>query len=99
MSTPLITIPSEYLNLVQVFTEEVANTLPKYGPQDLALETSRAPPFGPLYNCTQVDLGVLQEYISNNLAKKYIQSSTSSVGASVLFVKKEDDSLQLCFDY
>lgn len=69
--TPSITIP-EYLDLAEVFLEEAANTLPEHGPQDLYLETSGTPPFGPLYNLSQVELEVLREYISDNLAKGFI---------------------------
>ena len=63
LSTPPITIPPEYLDLAEVFSEEAANTLPEYGPQDLALETSGTPLFGPLYNLSQVELEVLRETI------------------------------------
>lgn len=59
-STPPMTIPSEYLDIAGVFSEEAANTLPEHGPQDLALETSGTPPFGPLYNRSQVELEVLR---------------------------------------
>ena len=33
------------------------------------------------------------------LEKKYIKSSVSHWGASVLFVKKKDGTLRLCIDY
>ena len=96
---PSITIPLEYLDLAEVFSEEAANTLPEHSPQDLCLETSGTPPFGPLYNLFQVELEVLREYIADNLAKRFIQPSSSSAGAPVLFAKKRDDSLRLCVDY
>lgn len=92
-------IPSEYLDLAEVFSEEAANTLPEHGPQDLNLETLGTPPFGPLYNLSQVELEVFREYITDNLAKGFIQPSTLSAGAPVLFIKKKDDSLRLCVDY
>ena len=97
--TAPITIPSEYLDLAEVFSEDAANTLPEYGPQDLALETSGAPQFGPLYNLSQVELEVVREYISDNLAKGFNKPFTSSAGAPVLYVKKRDDSLRLCVNY
>lgn len=97
LGTPPITIPSEHLDLAEVFSEEAANTLPQHGPQDLALETSGTPPFGPLYNLSQIELEVLREY--SNIAKGFIQPSTSSAGTPALFVKKGDDSLRLCVDY
>ena len=50
LSTTLITNPLEYLDLAEVFSKEAANTLPKHRSQDLALETSEAPPFRLLYN-------------------------------------------------
>ena len=77
LSTSLFTIPLEYLDLAEVFFKETANTLPKYGPQDLALETSEALPFGLLYNLSQVEREVFREYISDNLTKAFIQSFTS----------------------
>ena len=99
LSTPLITISFEYLNLAEVFSEEVANTLLQHGPQDLALETSEAPLFGPLYNLLQVELEVLRKYILDNLAKGFIQLSISSAGTPIFFVKKRDNTLRLCVDY
>ena len=38
-------------------------------------------------------------YINENLAKGFIQPSTSLVGSLVLFVLKKDGSLRLCVDY
>ena len=43
-------IPSEYVNLAYVFSEEAANTLPEHDNHDLYLETTGATLFGPLYN-------------------------------------------------
>lgn len=99
LSTPLITIPSGYCNLLELFFKEAANTLPEHGPPDLALETSEAPPFVLLYNLLQMELEILQEYITDNLANEFIQSSTSSTGAHVFFVKKEHNNLRLGVDY
>jgi hypothetical protein len=44
-------------------------------------------------------LEVLQGYIDENLANGFIQHSESLVGASILFVKKNDSSLCLVVDY
>lgn len=92
-------IPSEYADLAHVFSEDAANTLPEHGNHDLRLETTGTPPFGPLYNLSQNELEVLREYIADNLAKGFIQPSTSSAGAPVLFIKKGDGNLRLCVDY
>ena len=42
---------------------------------------------------------MLREYLHDNLAKRFIQHSTSSASTLILFVKKKDSSLQLCVDY
>ena len=42
---------------------------------------------------------VLREYIDENLAKGFIDHSTSPAGAPVLFSSKKDGGLQLCVDY
>ena len=41
----------------------------------------------------------MREYLHDNLAKRFIQHSTSSTSISILFVNKKDGSLQLCINY
>ncbi len=96
---PFPTISAEYLDLAEVFSEDAANTLPDHSPQDLSLETTKVPPFGSLYDLSQIELEVLRGYISDNLAKGFIQPSTSSADTQVFFAKKRDRSLRLCIDY
>jgi hypothetical protein len=45
------------------------------------------------------ELQALHDYLTENLAKGFVQHSKSPVGASILFVKKKDGSLRLCVDY
>ncbi|GAB7357806.1 hypothetical protein MBLNU459_g0793t2 [Dothideomycetes sp. NU459] len=59
----------------------------------------KEPPFGPLYNLSQRELKVLQEYIEDALQKGWIQHSTSPAGSPILFVPKKDGTLRLCVDY
>ncbi len=73
--------------------------MPDHGPQAFSLETTEAPLFGPLYNLFQGELEVLRAYISDNLAKSFLQPSTSSADAPFVFVKKGDGSFRLCVDY
>ena len=42
---------------------------------------------------------MLREYLHDNLVKGFIQHSTSSASAPILFIKKKDGSLQLCINY
>ena len=55
--------------------------------------------FGPLYNLLERELTVLKAYIDKNLKSEFIQRSTSSASAPILFVKKKDSTLHLCVDY
>ena len=83
-----INIPPEYLDLSVVFLEGAAYILPEYGSQDLCLEASGTPPFRRLYNFSQVEQEGLQEYLAEKQVKEFIQLSSLSAGALVLFVKK-----------
>ena len=80
MPKPVPLSPPEYADLAHVFSEDAANTLPEHGNHDLRLETTGTPPFAPLYNLSQNELEVLWEYIADNLAKRFIQPSTSFAG-------------------
>jgi hypothetical protein len=45
------------------------------------------------------ELAILKEYINKNLKRGYIQESTLSAKALVLFVLKKDRKLRLVVDY
>ena len=99
MGTPAV--PKPYHNLEGIFSEEKANELPvssSYN-HEIELEGDCQPPYGPIYPLSTPKLHVLREYLHDNLAKGFIQHSTSSAGTPILFVKKKDGSLQLCIDY
>jgi transposase InsO family protein len=100
MAAEEVHIPTAYSYLKKVFSKEAAEQLPMHGPQDHAIELDGgSPTFGPLYNLSATELGVLREYIDENLAKGFIRPSSSPAGAPILFVKKKDGSLRLCVDY
>ncbi len=52
-----------------------------------------------IYKMTWDELAVIQDYLNSALKKKWIHSSSSSAEASVLFVKKLNESLHLCMNY
>jgi len=98
---PASLVPSDYADYAEVFSEKAASVLPPHRPYDhkIQLEPGTTAPFGPLYTLSEVELKALDNYIKDNLAKGYIQASTSPAGAPILFVKKRDGSLRLCVDY
>jgi hypothetical protein len=46
-----------------------------------------------------MELGVLKQYIDDNLEKGFIRPSISFCASSVLFVPKKDETLRLCVDF
>ncbi|MBW0575574.1 hypothetical protein O181_115289, partial [Austropuccinia psidii MF-1] len=54
---------------------------------------------GVIYSLSNQESDTLRAYISKNVEKGFIQPSSSSPGAPVLFVKKKDGGLRLCVDY
>jgi hypothetical protein len=78
-----------------------ADILSEHRPYDCAIELQDGtqPPFGAIYNLSQMELVALSEYIDENLSKKFIQHLKSPTGAPILFVKKKDGLLRICVDY
>ena len=52
-----------------------------------------------LYNLSKTELTTLQDYINMNLLNDFIKPFKLSAEASILFIKKKDDTLKLCVDY
>ncbi|KAH9274711.1 hypothetical protein BASA83_002909 [Batrachochytrium salamandrivorans] len=83
-----------------VFSESQANILPAHRSFDCAinLSSSAEPSYGRIYQLTREEDKVMQEWISENLAKGFIRNSSSPYGAPCFFVKQKD-KLRLCMDY
>ena len=99
MGTPAVL--KLYCNLEGIFSKEKANELPvssSYN-HEIKLKGDHQPPYSPIYPLSTPMLHVLREYLHDNLAKGFIQHSTLSTGALILFVKKKDGSLWLCINY
>ena len=94
-------VPAEYHHYHDAFSKQKADQLPEHRPFDhtMPLEDGTTPPYGPIYSLSEKELGVLREYLDENLKKGFIVPSESPAGAPILFVKKKDGSLRLCVDY
>src|SRR5258705_4908359 len=94
-------VPAKYHEFLDIFVDKEATELPPHCAHDIKieLEYGKSPPFGPIYMLTNKEKVVLQAYLSENLAKGFIQLSTSSAASPILFVKKGNGSLWLCVDY
>jgi hypothetical protein len=91
----------QYHDFKDVFEKKNADILSEHRSYDctIELQDGTQPPFGPIYNLSQMELVALREYIDENLSKKKFWHSKSLVGAPILFVKKNDGSLHMCMDY
>ena len=73
-----------------------------HSPYDHAIDLlpGTAPPWGPVYSLSEIELTALREYLETMLASGKIRPSTSSAGALILFVlKPHGRGLRLCVDY
>jgi len=86
---------------LDVFSKTKAETLAPHHPIDHAidLEPGFKIPQGQIYNLSEFELRTLMSYIATNLANGFIQRSSSSAAAPILFAKKKDGGLRLCVDY
>jgi len=86
---------------VDVFSKAKAETLAPYRSIDQAidLEPGFKLPDGRIFNLPEFELRTLKAYIETNLANGFIQRSSSSAAALILFAKKKDVRLRLCVDY
>ena len=94
-------LPEQYKSYQDVFEKKNVDILPQHRSYNCAIniEDGAQVPFGSIYNLSQNELTILKEYIDENLAKGFIRHSKSLAGASILFVKKKNGSLQMCADY
>ncbi|KAI2661634.1 Transposon Tf2-6 polyprotein [Labeo rohita] len=101
--TPLhnSTIPMEYHDLLEAFSTVRASELPPHRPGDCAIELvpGAVPPRGRVFPLSQPESAAMEKYIKEELAKGFIQPSTSPASAGFFFVKKKDGGLRPCIDY
>ncbi|KAL0148819.1 hypothetical protein M9458_055828, partial [Cirrhinus mrigala] len=100
-SVNLSNVPTEYLDLKEVFSKSRAASLSPHRPYDCAIELlpGTSPPKGKLYSLSAPEREAMEKYISDSLAAGLIRPSSSPAGAGFFFVKKKDGSLRPCIDY
>ncbi|KAH9263088.1 hypothetical protein BASA83_013587 [Batrachochytrium salamandrivorans] len=88
------------LQFPTVLQKSKADILPSHRSFDctINLSSSAEPSYGRIYQLTREEDKVMQEWISENLAKGFIRNSSSPYGAPCFFVKQKD-KLRLCMDY
>ena len=94
-------IPKQYADYTDMFSEEEAAALPRDAriEHHIEIEAGKQVPFEPIYPLSQRELGILNEYVEQNLATGRIRASLSPTGTPILFVPKQNRSLRLYVDY
>ncbi|KAL0152007.1 hypothetical protein M9458_052725 [Cirrhinus mrigala] len=94
-------IPLEYQDLAEAFSKARASQLPPHRTSDCAIELlpGTIPPKGRVFPLSQPETEAMRVYIEEELAKGFIEPSTSPASAGFFFVKKKDGSLRPCIDY
>ncbi|MBW0540857.1 hypothetical protein O181_080572 [Austropuccinia psidii MF-1] len=96
IKTALKVVPPAYHQYLDVFSKVKAEKRPSNHACDHHIELEGLlPPVVVIYSLSNQESETLQAYISETVEKDFIRPSSSSTGAPVLFVKKEDGGL--CF--
>ena len=89
-------IPVHYRQYLKVFSEAKARRLPPSRPWDHEINLKPGAPsslHSKTYPLTQAELEAMNKHIDDQLAKGYIEPSTSPYAAPFFFIKKKDGSL------
>ena len=97
----LTAIPTVYHDLGEVFSKQLALSLPPHRPYDCPIDLLPGAPLpsSRLFNLSRPEREVMEKYIHDSLAAGIIRPSSSPVGAGFFFVEKKDHSLRPCIDF
>ncbi|MBW0508628.1 hypothetical protein O181_048343 [Austropuccinia psidii MF-1] len=100
IETVLKVVPPAYHQYLDVFSKVKTEKPPPHCTCDHHIELEGLlPQVGVIYSLSNQESEALWSYISQNLEKGFIRPRSSSTGAPVLFVKKNNGGLCLCVDY
>lgn len=97
-----VKISKEYLEYINIFSKKAIEELLKQiqiNNYPIDLKEDKQLPYGLIYSLAPVELLILKTYIKHNLKNNFIRPLKSLIGASILFIKKANDSLWLYIDY
>ncbi|MBW0465290.1 hypothetical protein O181_005005 [Austropuccinia psidii MF-1] len=100
IDTMLKVVSAAYHQYLDVFSKVKVEELSPHLSCDHHIELEvLLPPVSVIYSFSTHESETLWAYISENLDKGLIRPSSSSTGATVFLVKKNDSGLSLCVDY
>lgn len=91
-----ICVPSQYHDLLEVFSATRAAHLPPHRPWDCAVDllSDKEPPWSRDNPLSKKETKVMEDYISKASRQGYICRSRSSLLASFFFIVKKDEGLR-----
>ncbi|QRW04042.1 Retrotransposable element Tf2 protein [Ceratobasidium sp. AG-Ba] len=95
-------IPEEFMEFIDVFSEELFKKLPEHRSFDCNIdfvEGSDLPKPAKVYPLSPIESRTIKEFIDQELADGKIRPSKSPIASPCFFVKKKDGSLRLVTDY
>ncbi|QRV99471.1 Retrotransposable element Tf2 protein [Ceratobasidium sp. AG-Ba] len=96
------TIPEEFMEFIDVFSEELFKKLPEHWSFNCNIdfaEGSDLPKPAKVYPLSPIESRTMKEFIDQELADGKIRPSKSPIASPCFFVKKKDESLRLVTDY
>lgn len=101
MDPDLESIPTEYRDLHEAFSEKSSNELPEHGVLNMKIEfkDGQEPRNSRLRPMSPTELEELRRYLDENLGKGWIRRSKSPVSTPIVFARKKDGSIRVCIDY
>ena len=98
---PKVTLPSEYIKFIFVFSKEATDHVPPSWPYDheINLDESFVPKIGKIYPLSPDEQKATEDFLDENLRSGTICPSNSSQAFPFFFVKKKDGNLRPCQDY
>lgn len=95
-------LPRHLHDLADICSKINSEKLPPHRTYDHKIELepgSEGLKASPLYKMNEEELVALKDYLTENLKKGFIESSSAPFASPVLFVKKPNGSLRLCIDF
>ena len=96
-----ITLPKEYAEYVEVFSEDASQKMPPSRPYDhpILLDETLIPKIGKVYPLSLDEQKATSDFIEENLQTRKIRPSSSPQALSFFYMGKKDFGLRPCQDY
>lgn len=102
ITDPKSIVPSEYHDILDVFSKEKADELPphrKYDHKIELLDGEQGPSHAPLYSMSEGELQLVKAFLKEHLDKGFIVPSSAPFASPVLYARKPNGGLRFCVDY